>query len=165
VFAGDTFTVDQRRGIKRALEEAESGSGLAFHVRVGAADGDARANAVALLQRMPDPARSVVLVVDPGHRTLEVVTGSTARYQLSDSECGLAALAMQGSFAAGDLPGGLISGIQQLGEHARKAPSLHTETHEAPRLAGSSTREGHGLSGSSTRQAHGRSGSSARDPH
>lgn len=151
MFAGDTFTVDQRRGIKRALEEAEAGSGLAFHVHVGATEGDVRANAIELLQRMPDPARSVVLLVDPGQRALEVVTGSAARHQLSDSECGLAALGMQGSFAAGDLPGGLISGIQQLGEHARKAHSLHTENREAPRLSGSSAREAPRLSGSSVR--------------
>jgi uncharacterized membrane protein YgcG len=151
VFAGDTFTVDQRRGIKRALEQAEAASGLAFHVHVGATEGDVRANAVALLQRMPDPARSVVLLVDPRQRALEVVTGSASRNQLSDSECGLAALAMQGSFSAGDLPGGLISGIQQLGEHARRAPSLHTETRGAP-LA--DTREAPRLSGSSVRDAH-----------
>ena len=151
MFAGDTFTVDQRRGIKRALEEAQAGSGLAFHVHVGASEADPRANAVALLQRMPDPARSVVLLVDPGQRALEVVTGSTARYQLSDSECGLSALAMQGSFEAGDLPGGLISGIQQLGEHARKAHSLHTETREAPQVSGASARNPSRPSGSSVR--------------
>ena len=154
MFAGDTFTVDQRRGIKRALEQAEAGSGLAFHVHVGATEGEPRAHAVALLQRMPDPGHSVVLLVDPGQRALEVVTGSAARHQLSDSECGLAALAMQGSFSAGDLPGGLISGIQQLGEHARKAHSLHTESHDAPQLSGASARTTSRLSGSSVRDPH-----------
>jgi hypothetical protein len=162
VFAGDTFTVDQRRGIDRAVEQAETGSGLAFCVHVGVVEGNTRAAAVSMLQRMPDPARSVVLLVDPGQRALEIVTGSVARNQLSDSECGLAALDMQGSFTAGDLPGGLISGIQKLGEHARKAPSLHTESHDPPQL------EQPRLSGASARSAgatrRGASGATAREP-
>jgi hypothetical protein len=140
VFAGETFTVDQRRGIDRAIREAETGSGLAFCVRVGGVEGEPRAVATSLLQRMPDPARSVVLVVDPSERAIEIVTGSIAQHSLSDSACGLAALAMQGSFQAGDMAGGLISGIRQLGEHARAPRTLHDDGPGRTPLAGARTR-------------------------
>lgn len=140
MFAGDAFTVDQRRGIDRAIREAESGSGLAFCVRVGSAEGEPRTVAQSLLHRMPDPARSVVLVVDPARHAIEIVTGPAAQHSLSDSECGLAALAMQGSFLAGDMPGGLMSGIQQLGEHARAPRTLHGDGPGHEPLAGARVR-------------------------
>jgi hypothetical protein len=44
-----------------------------------------------------------------------------------DSQCRLAALTMQASFTVGDLTGGLVTSIQQLGEHAHRLPMLHTE--------------------------------------
>lgn len=142
MFAGETFTVDQRRAIDRAIRAAEEGSGLAFCVRVGGVEDDPRAVAHQLLMRMPDPSRSVIVVVDPAERAIEIVTGSVAQRSLSDSECGLAALGMQGSFTAGDLAGGLISGLQQLGEHARAPRTLHNDGPGRESLAGASTRSG-----------------------
>lgn len=123
---GEAFTVDQRRGIERAVSYAEDGSGLTFSVHVGPSVGDSRAYARQLLQQLPDPARSVLLLVDPGQRVLEVVTGAAAQRTLTDSDCALAVLSMQASFSAGDLSGGIIGGLQQLGDHARTAISLHT---------------------------------------
>jgi hypothetical protein len=152
VFAGETFTVDQRRAIDRAIREAEEGSGLAFCVRIGGVEGEPRTVARSLLMRMPDPARSVVVLVDPAERAIEIVTGSVAQRSLSDSECGLAALAMQGAFTAGDLPGGVISGLQQLGEHARAPRTLHNDGPERASLAGASTRPGQ--AGASARSRH-----------
>jgi uncharacterized membrane protein YgcG len=95
-------------------------------VYVGAADAETRPFAVSLLNQLDDPDRSVLVCVDPAGRRVEIVTGSIARRQLSDSQAGLAALAMQTSFAAGDLIGGLVTGIQQLGDHAHQPPLLHT---------------------------------------
>ena len=143
MFAGEAFTVDQRRGIERAISEAESGSGLAFGVRIGGVEGEPRTVAQALLHRMPDPSRSVVVLVDPAVHAIEIVTGSAAQHMLSDSECGLAALAMQTSFLAGDMPGGLMSGIQQLGEHARAPRTLHSERSGHEPLAGTRVRPPH----------------------
>jgi hypothetical protein len=34
---------------------------------------------------------------------------------------------MQASFGAGDLTGGLVTGIQLVGEHADQLPMLHTD--------------------------------------
>jgi len=126
VAAGEAFTVDQRRGIERAIQYAEAGSGLVFSAYVGPAEGDSWAYAHQLLQQLPDPARSVVVLVDPAKRVLEVVTGSIAQRTLTDTECAFAVLSMQSSFSAGDLSGGIVAGLQQLGDHARTPTSLHT---------------------------------------
>lgn len=143
MFAGETFTVDQRRAIDRAIREAEEGSGLDFCVRIGGVEGEPGTVAHQLHLRMPDPSRSVVVVVDPAERAIEIVTGSIAQRSLSDSECGLAALAMQGSFTAGDIAGGVVSGLQQLGEHARAPRTLHNDGPGRDSLAGASIRPRH----------------------
>lgn len=129
--AGDAFTPDQLLDIERAVRHAESVSGLHFSVYVGGADSETRPFAIELLNELPDPDRSVLVFVDPAGRRLEIVTGPLARRQLSDASAGLAALAMQTSFAAGDLTGGIVTGVQQLGEHAHQPPLLHAnEPHQ-----------------------------------
>ena len=71
------------------------------------------------------PARSILIMVDPGARALEIVTGGYVRRTLSDREVELAALEMQSAFAEGDLVGGLKRGIAMLAEHARPQNTLH----------------------------------------
>jgi len=122
---GDAFTPDQLYDIERAVRHAEEVSGLHFSVYVGGADEETRPFAIELLNELDDPDHSVLVYVDPAGRRLEIVTGSQAKRQLTDTSAGLAALAMQTSFAAGDLTGGLVTGVQQLGEHAHQAPLLH----------------------------------------
>jgi hypothetical protein len=129
--AGDAFTPDQLWDIERAVRHAETASGLHFSVYVGGADSETRPFALELLNELPDPDHSVLVYVDPAGRRLEIVTGSAARRQLTDTSAGLAALAMQTSFAAGDLTGGLVTGVQQLGDHAHLPTLLHAnEPHQ-----------------------------------
>lgn len=123
--AGDAFTPDQLYDIEKAVRQAEEVSGLRFSVYVGGADSETRPFALELLNELDDPDHSVLVYVDPAGRRLEIVTGSQAKRQLSDAAAGLAALAMQTSFATGDLTGGLVTGVQQLGAHGRQAPLLH----------------------------------------
>lgn len=131
--AGDAFTTQQQHDIERAIRNAENAAaGLKFSVYVGGADEETRPFARKLHERLDDPDRSVLVYVDPPGRRLEVVTGAAAKRRLSDSQCGLAALTMQASFAAGDLTGGIVTGVQQLGEHARQLPMLHTEHADNP---------------------------------
>ena len=73
------------------------------------------------------PARSVLVLVDPGARKVEVVTGAEVRRSLSDAAAGLAILQMQSAFAAGDLVGGVKRGVSMLAEHARAPQTLHAE--------------------------------------
>lgn len=125
--AGDAFTPEQLYDIERAVRHAEAASGLHFSVYVGGADSETRPFALELLNELDDPDNSVLVYVDPAGRRLEIVTGANARRQLSDTSAGLAALAMQTSFAAGDLTGGLVTGVQQLGDHAHQAPLVHAK--------------------------------------
>lgn len=123
--AGDAFTPDQLYDIERAVRNAEEASGLHFSVYVGGADSETRPFAIELLNELDDPDNTVLVYVDPAGRRLEIVSGEQARRQLSDTSAGLAALTMQTSFATGDLAGGLVTGVQQLGIHAHQAPLLH----------------------------------------
>ena len=125
--AGEAFTPDQRRGIDKAIQAAKDFSGYDFSVYVGAVEGEPRPYAFGLHSRLPDPANSVLVLVDPSARGLEIVTGSRVRRDLDDAEAALVALSMQQAFAAGDLSGGISAGVYQLGEHARRATSLHTD--------------------------------------
>jgi uncharacterized membrane protein YgcG len=68
-----------------------------------------------------------VVVVDPTQRRLEIVTGSIAARNLDDRACMLATASMTSAFAAGDLSGGIASGIVLLGEQARHPRSLHLD--------------------------------------
>ena len=126
--AGEAFTSGQREEISRAIRNAESVSGLTFSVYVGASEGETRAFAEQLHAQLPDPERSVLVLVDPGGRRLEVVTGLEAAEAVDDTGAALAALGMQTAFAAGDLVGGICAGLQQLGERARRPRTLHADT-------------------------------------
>jgi hypothetical protein len=74
------------------------------------------------------PESSVLVAVDPAARSLEIVNGEGLRHRLDDRACGLAALAMTTAFAAGDLSGGIVNGVQSLAEHARAPRTLHLDT-------------------------------------
>ena len=69
---------------------------------------------------------SVLVLCDPESRSLEIVTGSRAKYALSDDQAKLAAATMQSNFVAGNILGGLEQGLRQLGQGARKPPTLHS---------------------------------------
>ncbi len=118
----------QRDDIKRAIQLARQASGVRFSVYVGAAEGDYRGFARKLHAALGAEAPHAVLVfVDPGARRLEIVTGPEARRQLDDRSCALAAMSMTTAFTAGDLAGGIASGVQMLAEHARRPRTLHGE--------------------------------------
>lgn len=108
------------------MRRAEQSSRCEFSVYVGEAEGsDVRAFATQLHNTMVAPARSILIMVDPEARALEVVTGGFVRRTLSDGEVELAVAAMQSAFAADDLVGGLTRGITMLAEHARTPNTRH----------------------------------------
>lgn len=125
--AGDTFTARERFDLDRAIRQAETVCRYEFSVFVGSADSESRPFAERLHSTLTAPERSVLVMVDPAARILEIVTGAEVRRDLDDGEVHLAALTMQSAFAAGDLVGGIISGLQLLAEHARKPRMLHAE--------------------------------------
>ncbi|MPZ96014.1 MAG: DUF5130 family protein [Propionibacteriales bacterium] len=125
--AGEFLTPTDRRAIGRAVRNAEAQAPFEFSVCISEAAGDPRLHAEELHARLGSPARSVLLLVDPVARQLEIVTGTEVQRRVADSETALAALAMQTSFAAGDFVGGITQGLQQLAEHARAPRTLHSD--------------------------------------
>ncbi len=128
VRAGDGLTDDQRATLAGVLRSASESSHLTFRLYVGAL-AHGRESALEQLAACGAGAADTVLVaVDPGARSLEIVTGARAAASLDDRTCGLAALAMTSSFSAGDLVGGVRNGVQILADHARHQPRRHLET-------------------------------------
>ena len=125
--AGDAFTALQRQEIAKAVADAERLSGRTFSVHVGPSEGPPRQYAETLHARLADPARSVLIHVDPAGRDLEIVTGAHVRRSLSNGQAALAAINMQTAFATGDLTRGLLAGLQQLAPLAKPVAALHTD--------------------------------------
>ena len=123
--SGDAFTAAERHDIDKAIRDAEIMCRFEFSVFVGASEGETRPFAERLHASLVVPARSVLVLVDPAARIVEIVTGAEARRSLDDAEVRLAALSMQTAFAAGDLVGGIKQGVLQLAEHARRPRLLH----------------------------------------
>jgi uncharacterized membrane protein YgcG len=117
--SGEDFTDGQLRDIERVIALAREQTGLDFSVYVGGAEGDIRDAAERLHASLGSAAPGAVLVlVSPGDRLLEIVTGDEACRRLSDRACALAALSMTTSFAGGDLTGGILTGVRMLAEAA-----------------------------------------------
>jgi hypothetical protein len=127
VHAGEGFSPAQRQRIDRAIREAETVCRFEFSVYVGPADDNTRAFAERLHAALVAPDRSVLLMVDPARRALEVVTGVDARRELEDHEVALAVAEMQTHFTYDDLCAGLVRGIGMLADHARRPPTLHAD--------------------------------------
>lgn len=123
--AGDPFTKSERFALDDAIRSAEQLCRLEFSVFVGNAEGDPRAFATSLHNSLTVPSRSILIMVDPTRRVLEVVTGGFARRTLTDAEVELAVVAMRSEFADGGLVSGLLRGIHLLADHARAPQTLH----------------------------------------
>ncbi|WP_295661289.1 DUF5130 family protein [uncultured Nocardioides sp.] len=119
------LTPRQRAEIDKAIRFAEQVSRFEFSVFRGIAQGDPARYARMLHAALVAPARSVLILVDPTVRALEVVTGAEVRRHLPDRQVELAVLAMQTLFSEGDEVGGLVRGIAMLAEHATPQNTLH----------------------------------------
>lgn len=125
--AGDAFSAAERSEIDKTIRRAETLCRFEFSVYVGASDGETRPFAERLHAALVAPSRSVLVLVDPAARIVEIVTGVEARRVLDDAEVALAALTMRTAFAAGDLVGGITAGVSQLAEHARRPSLQHND--------------------------------------
>lgn len=117
--SGGYLTNGERAALDAAIRAAEQASRAEISVYVGSADGDPRQFATSLHNTLVAPARSILVMVDPAQRVIEIVTGGHVRRTLTDTETELAVAEMARSFADGDLSGGLIRGIRLLADHAR----------------------------------------------
>ena len=115
--SSEPFTDGQVREISRACSQASAESGLHYSVFVGPVEGEIRDHAERLHAALGSQAsRSVLVLVAPGDRQLEIVTGKESSRRLSDRACALAALSMTTAFSGGDLVGGIVTGLRMLSE-------------------------------------------------
>jgi len=114
-----TLTDAQRATLDVTIRKAEQACRAEISVFVGTAVGDPRAFATSLHNTLVLPARSVLIMVDPDRRVVQIVTGGHVRERLTDGEAQQAVAAMTEHFAEGDLAEGLRRGIELLGEYAR----------------------------------------------
>lgn len=125
VAAGD-LTSRERADLDKVIRAAEQSCRFEFSVFIGSAEGDSRVYAQRLHSSLVAPTHSVLVMVDPAARVIEIVTGAEVRRHLTDREVELAIFAMQTDFAADDFVGGLKRGIAMLAEHARPQKTLHS---------------------------------------
>ena len=115
----DGFTARQLSRIDEALTLSSHETGLTFSVYVGELAEPARGAAEELFEQLAAHHDDAVLVaVSPGQRILQIVTGETSAGRLPNRACALAALGMRGSFANGDLAGGIVTGLRMLSDSA-----------------------------------------------
>jgi hypothetical protein len=116
------FKPAQLARIDEALTLASHETGLLFSLYVGDLGTSSRATAEAMFGKLagrhPAP---VLLAISPGQRRLEIVTGGESARRIPNRVASLAALAMRGSFANGDLTGGIVTGLRQLADAAGAA--------------------------------------------
>jgi hypothetical protein len=122
------FTTSQRVSLDQTIRAAEQVCRFEFSVFVGTVEGEPRPFAERLHAALSTPQRSVLVMVDPTARVLEVVTGSEVRRFLGDREVALAVIEMQSEFARGELVRGLRRGITTLAMSGRAPRTLHAAT-------------------------------------
>ncbi|MCC3762157.1 DUF5130 domain-containing protein [Glycomyces sp. TRM65418] len=113
------FDVRELLHLDEALAAAErDGGGLHYSVYVGPLHDPVRGAAEALHDKLADPDRSVLIAVSPEQRQLEIVTGKVAQEKIPDRSAALVVFSMEAAFGAGQLSGGIITGLRMLAETA-----------------------------------------------
>jgi hypothetical protein len=119
------FSYHELARLDEALTMSSRETGLRFTLYLGDLGRQTRSRAEELHARSGDhPSDSVLLAVSPGQKVVEVVTGAGAARRLPDRACALAVPSMTGSFAAGDLVGGIVNGLRQLSDQAGHPSAL-----------------------------------------
>ena len=126
---GDGLDPRQQERIEAAVDRVREENGLDLSVLVGDLELDGlsqfRAAAerlhAALGERSPS---AVLLVVAPGQRRIEVVTGPLVRRRVPDRVAALAVLSMTTAFRGGDLVGGTIDAIRQIADSAGRRTGI-----------------------------------------
>jgi hypothetical protein len=120
-----TFSFQELARLDEALTMSSRETGLRFTLYIGDLGKLTRIRAEELFGLSGDHlTESVLIAVSPGQRVVEVVTGAAAARRVPDRACALAVLSMTGSFAAGDLVGGIVNGLRQMSDQAGHPSAL-----------------------------------------
>ena len=130
--AGEDAGLPERASqrIQEAIETCRRQNGLDASVLVGDLSIDDIGQFRSAAERLhaalgEDRAPSAVLVVvAPGQRRVEIVTGPRVRRRVPDRVCSLAVLSMTTAFAGGDLAGGIVDALRQFADAAGRRESL-----------------------------------------
>lgn len=120
----------QQERIEHALDNIRTENGLDVSVLVGDLEltslDQFRAAAEKLHAALGEDrsTTAVLVVVAPGQRRIEVVTGTGVRRRVPDRVCALAVLSMTSAFGGGDLSGGIVDGLRQIADAAGKRTAL-----------------------------------------
>ena len=130
--AGDGLTPRQQERIEQVVESARRENGLDVSVLVGDLELDDvsqfRAAGERLHAALASRSRTAVLiVVAPGQRRVEVVTGPEVRRRVPDRVSALAVLAMTSAFRGGDLTAGIVDAVRQIADSAGRGGPLVIE--------------------------------------
>jgi uncharacterized membrane protein YgcG len=123
------LSVSQQERIEHAVAQCRAQNGLDVSVVVGDLAitdlSDFREAAETLHAALGDRSHGAVLVVvAPGQRRVEVVTGPAARRRVPDRVAALAVLSMTSAFSGGDLAGGVVDGLRQMADAAGKRAAI-----------------------------------------
>jgi len=140
VATGDGLDPRQQERIESAVERARSENGLDVSVLVGDLELDdlsqfrpaAEKLHAALGDRSP---AAVLVVVAPGQRRVEVVTGPLVRRRVPDRVSALAVLSMTSAFRGGDLVGGIVDAVRQIADSAGRRTALSPADEKRGELA------------------------------
>ncbi len=127
--SGDGLDPRQQERIEAAVERVRSENGLDLSVLVGDLEledlSQFRPAAERLHAALGDRSPSaVLLVVAPGQRRVEVVTGPLVRRRVPDRVAALAVLSMTTAFRGGDLVGGIVDAVRQIADSAGRRTAL-----------------------------------------
>jgi uncharacterized membrane protein YgcG len=129
VATGDGLTPRQQERIEQVVESSRRENGLDVSVLVGDLELEDltqfRAASERLHAALGERHRSeLLLVVAPGQRHVEIVTGPEVRRRVPDRVAALAVLSMTSAFRGGDLTGGIVDAVRQIAASAGKGSPL-----------------------------------------
>ena len=133
---GDGLAPGQQERIATAIDHARADNGLDVSVLVGDLVLDDLAQFRAGAERLhaalgeERSATAVLLVVAPGQRRVEVVTGPGVRRRVPDRVAALAVLSMTTALTGGDIAGGIVDAIRQIADAAGRRPGLPPADHK-----------------------------------
>ncbi|HWH29065.1 MAG TPA: TPM domain-containing protein [Mycobacteriales bacterium] len=126
---GEGLAPGQQERIATAIDRARTDHGLDVSVLVGDLALDDLSGFRAAAERLhaalgERSASAVLVVVAPGQRRVEVVTGPAVRRRVPDRVAALAVLSMTTAFTGGDIAGGVVDAVRQIADAAGRRPGL-----------------------------------------
>ena len=127
--AGEGLSPRQQERIEQVVESARHQNGLDVSVLLGDLElddlGQFRSACERLHAALGDRSRAaVLLVVAPGQRRVDIVTGPEVRRRVPDRVSALAVLSMTSAFRGGDLTAGIVDAVRQIADAAGRGAPL-----------------------------------------